>query len=263
MALVIKNSRGQSYRGVAKIDDSIFPILFNSPDSKEVFHYSKEDFRNLREGLYNVSTECYEYSLRNEHSIFMGGDHLTSFGTVLASLRRFKNEFRLIWIDAHTDIHGFETSPSWNLHGMVVRLLMTHSYEDIPRLKPEQILYVGSRSVEKEEMDFIQKNQIEMISMDDWQNSLNNSLKRIQDFIIGGNVHISLDVDAIDPTELNSTGTPVENGLSSHDILDIIDVVRMYSNHFATDIMEFNPELGDFKLSINTLKKIVARLVSM
>jgi arginase len=146
---------------------------------------------------------------------------------------------------------------------MVVRLLMTHSYEDIPRLKPEQILYVGSRSVEKEEMDFIQKNQIEMISMDDWQNSLNNSLKRIQDFIIGGNVHISLDVDAIDPTELNSTGTPVENGLSSHDILDIIDVVRMYSNHFATDIMEFNPELGDFKLSINTLKKIVARLVSM
>lgn len=257
MAFIIKNSRGQSYHGVALVDD-ICPILFDGPNKDEILEYSKEDFKNLRMGLYNVSNECLKYSNNRKHSIFMGGDHLASFATILASLRKYGNNFKLIWLDAHTDIHSFDTSVSWNLHGMVVRLLMTHNLKDIPQLLSDQILYIGLRSIDDEEIRFIQSHNINMISMEEWKNNKKASFEKLGNFVIYNNVHISLDVDVLDPKIMSSTGTPVDNGMSVEDIKNIIDIIREYSiSHFATDIMEFNPQLGNFKVSFETLKQIV------
>lgn len=260
MAFIIKNSRGQSYNGVALVDD-ICPILFDGPNKNEILEYSKEDFKNLRMGLYNVSDECLKYSSDRKHSIFMGGDHLASFATILASLRKYGNKFKLIWLDAHTDIHSFDTSVSWNLHGMVVRLLMTHTIKNIPQLQSDQILYIGLRSIDDDEIKFIRSNNINMITIEEWQNNKKLSFEKLGDFVIYNNVHISLDVDVLDPTIMSSTGTPVENGMSIEDITNIIYIIREYSSsHFATDIMEFNPQLGNFKVSFDTLKNIVAIL---
>ena len=258
MAFIIKNSRGQSYNGVALVDD-ICPILFDGPNKNEILEYSKEDFKNLRMGLYNLSDECLNYSSDRKHSIFMGGDHLASFATILASLRKYGNKFKLIWLDAHTDIHSFDTSVSWNLHGMVVRLLMTHTIQNIPQLQSDQILYIGLRSIDDDEIKFIQSHNINMISMEEWKNNKKLSFEKLGNFVIYNNVHISLDVDVLDPTIMSSTGTPVENGMSVEDITNIIHIIREYSSsHFATDIMEFNPQLGNFKVSFDTLKNIVA-----
>jgi arginase len=260
MAFIIKNSRGQSYNGVALVDD-ICPILFDVPNKNEILEYSKEDFKNLRMGLYNVSIECLNYSSQHKHSIFMGGDHLASFATILASLRKYGNNFKLIWLDAHTDIHSFDTSVSWNLHGMVVRLLMTHTIKNIPQLQSDQILYIGLRSIDDDEIKFIQSHNINMISMEEWKNNKKLSFEKLGNFVIYNNVHISLDVDVLDPTIMSSTGTPVENGMYVEDITNIIHIIREYSSsHFATDIMEFNPQLGNFKVSFDTLKNIVAIL---
>jgi arginase len=260
LAFIIKNSRGQSYNGVALVDD-ICPILFDGPNKNEILEYSKEDFKNLRIGLYNVSDECLKYSSDRKHSIFMGGDHLASFATILASLRKYGNKFKLIWLDAHTDIHSFDTSVSWNLHGMVVRLLMTHTIKNIPQLQSDQILYIGLRSIDDDEIKFIRSNNINMITIEEWQNNKKLSFEKLGDFVIYNNVHISLDVDVLDPTIMSSTGTPVENGMSIEDITNIIHIIREYSSsHFATDIMEFNPQLGNFKVSFDTLKNIVAIL---
>jgi len=257
MAFIIKNSRGQSYNGVALVED-ICPILFDLPNIDKVLEYSKEDFKNLRMGLYNVSNECLKYSDNRAHSIFMGGDHLASFATILASLRKYGNNFKLIWLDAHTDIHSFETSVSWNMHGMVVRLLMTHSIKDVPQLHSDQILYIGLRSIDQEELSFIHTQKINMITMENWKINKTASLEKIGDFVIYNKVHISLDVDVLDPSIMSCTGTPVENGMSLHDIKSIISTIRQYAvSHFATDIMEFNPQLGNFKVSFDTLKNIV------
>lgn len=260
MAFIIKNSRGQSYNGVALVEN-ICPILFDGPNKDEILEYSKEDFKNLRQGLYNVSNECLKYSNQRKHSIYMGGDHLASFATILSSLRKYGNNFKLIWLDAHTDIHSFDTSISWNLHGMVVRLLMTHNIKDVPQLQSDQILYIGLRSIDDEEIKFIQSHNINMISMEEWKTNKKASFEKLGDFVIYNNVHISLDVDILDPTIMSSTGTPVENGMSVEDINNIIHIIREYSiSHFATDIMEFNPQLGNFKVSFETLKNIVAIL---
>ena len=257
MALIIRNSRGQSHNGVS-LDNNICTILFDSQHNKKILKYSNEDFVNLKTGLYNVSSECLNYSDGKNHSIFMGGDHLTSFGTVLASLRKYGNNFKLVWMDAHTDIHSFESSVSWNMHGMVVRLLMTHTFKDIPTLKADQIIYIGVRSIDEEEINFIRKHNISMISMEEWKTNKKASFEKLGNFVIYNNVHISLDVDVLDPSIMSSSGTLVENGMSLEDITNTIDIIREYCiSHFATDIMEFNPQLGNFKVSFNTLKKIV------
>jgi arginase len=260
MALVIRNSRGQVYNGVL-LDNNICTILFDSPNNNELIKYSNESFINLKTGLYNISSECLNYSEDKKHSIFMGGDHLTSFGTVLASLRKYGNNFKLVWMDAHTDIHSFESSVSWNMHGMVVRLLMTHTFKDIPTLKAHQIIYIGARSIDTEEMKYIRENNISVITMTDWQKNNYQSLEKLGDFIIYQNVHISIDVDVLDPNVMSSTGTPVENGMYIDDIKLIIALIRHFSKkHFATDIMEFNPKLGDFKTSLNTIKNLISYL---
>ncbi len=254
MPLIIRNHRGQYSDGVSLSNESILFLFHDLADVR----VSPQNFKNVRESLYGLSVDCIEYSRNRSHSIFMGGDHSTSFGTVLSSLRKYGNNFKLIWIDAHTDIHSFESSPSLNLHGMVVRMLMEHAYADIPRLKPEQLMYIGIRSSEPAEMDFVQKNRIEVISMAQIISDPESSIARIIEFTKGQLVHVSLDVDVLDPSIMSSTGTREPDGLRVNELLAVIDCIRQNSSrHFATDIMEFNPKLGNQIISIKTLKKII------
>ena len=252
MPLIIKNNRGQYYDGVS-LDDKTLLLLFK----RNELVVSDIDFKNIRKSLFDVSDDCLYYSMGRQHSIFMGGDHSTSFGTVMSSLREYGNNFKLVWIDAHTDIHSFESSPSWNLHGMVVRMLMEHQYEGIPQLMPKQIIFIGTRSSEKPELDFIRQNKIQVITMADLQHDTAGSLIRLKNFIKGHNVHISLDVDVLDPTIMSSTGTREPGGLMLNGLLDILHIVYNNSNHYATDIMEFNPDLGNRDKSLQTIKKII------
>jgi arginase len=253
MPLIIRNHRGQYSSGVS-IPNEIVLLLFQSSDVR----ISPQNFKNVRESLYRLSDDCLQYSGSRSHSIFMGGDHSTSFGTVLSSLRKYGNNFKLIWVDAHTDIHSFESSPSLNLHGMVVRMLMEHQYPGIPQLKPEQLLFIGTRSSEPAEMEFINRNRIQVISMFQIIHDPQECFKRLADFVANQHVHISLDVDVLDPSIMSSTGTREPNGLLTAELLAFIDCVRdNCRSHFATDIMEFNPQLGNRIISVNTLKKII------
>jgi arginase len=254
MPLIIRNHRGQYSDGVS-IPDEIIHLLFpNKPDVR----VSPQNFKNIRESLYKLSDDCLRFSRSRSHSIFMGGDHSTSFGTVLSSLRKYGNNFRLIWIDAHTDIHSFESSPSLNLHGMVVRMLMEHAYTDIPQLKPEQLLFIGTRSSEIPELEFIRRKDIQVISMRQINTNPRECFERIAHFVHNQNVHISLDVDVLDPSVMSSTGTREPDGLQIDELLAFINCVRYHCrSHFATDIMEFNPKLGNRRISIKTLKKII------
>jgi len=254
MPLIIRNHRGQYSDGVSLSNNAVLLLFHDAADVR----ISPQNFKNVRESLYGLSNDCMEYSRGRTHSIFMGGDHSTSFGTVLSSLRKYGNNFKLIWIDAHTDIHSFESSPSLNLHGMVVRMLMEHTYADIPRLKPDQLMYIGTRSSEPAEMDFVKKNRIEVISMSQITEDPQASMTRLAYFIKDQLVHVSLDVDVLDPSIMSSTGTREPDGLLADELLAFIDCIRHNSRqHFATDVMEFNPKHGNRIISIKTLKKII------
>ena len=253
--LVMRNSLGQNYgRGVELTRTELARILpkrtpyalipsavyrSSAPDGAVSTIALAECERMLR------STDAMQHN----HSVFVGGDHLTSMCTVLASLKVYGNKFRLLWLDAHADIHNRETSPSKNSHGMVVNMLINHAYAGIPRLLPSQIMYVGLRSTESYEDEFIQRFKIRTITARDFLKNETGSLRRIADFTRGANVHASLDIDVIDPSFMRSTATPAPRGLHPDQLLRILGTIESASsNYYATDVMEYNPKspkMGD------------------
>jgi len=253
--LIINNSRGQYHDGTKLNTKTIQKIFGNT--AYKIFN----DFKNINIAMNSLGKICLNYINFYNHSIFFGGDHLSSYGTILGSLLKYGNDFKLLWIDAHTDIHSFETSPSKNLHGMVVNFLINHNYKDIPRLNPNQILYIGIRSVETEEYEFINKWNISYIKMSNIRIDYFNSLQYIKNFVKDSNIHISLDVDVFDPIIMPSTGTLEPNGLSINEFSDIIQIVKVYSKkYYATDIMEFNRKIGsprEVATSIHTIHHIL------
>lgn len=253
--LIINNSRGQFHDGT-KINSRTIVKIFGNIEYN-VF----SDFKNIHTSMPILGKVCASYIDKYNHSVFFGGDHLSSYGTILGSLLKYGNDFKLLWIDAHTDIHSFETSPSKNLHGMVVNFLLNHNYKDIPRLNSNQILYVGIRSVEEEEYNYINKWNISHISMKDILDDYTNSMNQIYNFVKNNNIHISLDVDVFDPSIMPSTGTAEPNGLFLEEFSDIITIVKKNSKkYYATDIMEFNRKIGnqeEVNISISSIQHIL------
>ena len=271
--LVMRNSLGQNYsRGVelsyAELARILPPKTTYSLIPSNVFQTTARDGAVSTLAL----SECERMllsrdAMQHNHSIFVGGDHLTSMCTVLASLKVLGNDFKLLWLDAHADIHNEETSPSHNKHGMVVNMLINHKYAGIPRLNPSQVLYVGLRSTEPEEDAFIRKWKIRTITANDFLKNEMKCLRQIAHFTHGCNAHVSLDVDVMDPSELCATATPAKNGLSLNQVLRIMGVVESESRHYyATDIMEYNPQKctttpQDAAISRETMRAIFGFLV--
>jgi len=271
--LVMRNSLGQSYsRGVELSHAEISRLL---PDRTNYNLITSAAFRaSAPDG--SVSTialsEC-EKMIRtgkgstHTHSLFIGGDHLTSMCTILASLKVHGKNFKLLWMDAHADIHNQSTSPSKNRHGMVVNMLINHTYAGIPRLDPSQIMYIGLRSTETEEDEFIKKWRIRTVRADDLRVSQINSYRKIADFVTGSNTHISLDVDVLDPKEMTATATPAPRGVYLDQVLTIMGIVNSSAkNYYATDIMEYNPKkfAGDAdaaKKSRDSMRSIIEFIV--
>ena len=251
--LVMRNSLGQNYsKGVELSHAEIARII--PPHTKYNLITSAAFQASTHDGA--VSTlalsECEKmlrpvmpgisHSHGHTHSVFVGGDHLTSMCSVLASLKVHGNNFKLLWMDAHADIHNEKTSPSKNKHGMVVNMLLNHKYAGIPRLQPSQVMYVGLRSTETEEDAFIKQWKIRVVSAADIRKNEVNSYRKIADFVLNSNTHVSLDVDVLDPSEMTATATPAINGLHLNQILTIMGTVNSSArNYYATDVMEYNP----------------------
>lgn len=252
--LVMRNSLGHNYgKGVELSNAELSRII--PPHTKYSLIASAAFRASTRDGA--VSTlalsECEKmlrpvtpgiaHSHGHSHSVFVGGDHLTSMCTVLASLKVHGNNFKLLWMDAHADIHNEKTSPSKNKHGMVVNMLLNHTYTGIPRLHPSQVMYVGLRSTEPEEDAFIKQWKIRVISAADIRKNEAMSYRKIASFVLNANAHVSLDVDVLDPSEMSAIATPAINGLHLNQVLNILGTVNSSArNYYATDIMEYNPK---------------------
>lgn len=244
--LVMRNSLGQNYsKGVELSHSELSRVLPSSAQynliPSQVFRASAPDGAVSTLAL----SECEKMlrSTSNDHSVFIGGDHLTSMCSVLASLKVYGNNFKLLWMDAHADIHNEKTSPSKNKHGMVVNMLIHHTYAGIPRLNPSQVMYIGLRSTEPEEDELIKKWKIRTVYADDIRKNEMNSYRKIADFVLNSNTHVSLDVDVLDPSEMTATSTPAPRGVYLNQVLTILGIVNSSArNYYATDVMEYNPK---------------------
>ena len=203
----------------------------------------------------------------------LGGDHSCAIATwsgVHDYLQKNDQDLGLIWVDAHMDSHRPDTSDTGNIHGMPVAHLLGYGYEDLktilrdtPKLKPENIVFFGIRSYEKDEKDFLDKLGVKVyyqteLNDDNFEDLFLNEYEKLSQNT-HGNVGISFDLDGLDPVKMDAVGTPVANGISPEVFYEALTKID-YDDLICFEVAEYNPMLDTSGLSLEYMDKIL-RLV--
>ncbi|KAI8631439.1 arginase [Xylariaceae sp. FL1651] len=207
-----------------------------------------------------LSEQVYSHAKEGRMVLTLGGDHSIAIGTIAGTAKavreRLGREIAVIWVDAHADINTPETSGSGNIHGMPVSFVTGLTTETKPEyfgwLKPENMLsvsklvYIGLRDVDAGEKRILRENGIKAFSMYDIDR---HGIGRVVEMALAhiGNdtpIHLSFDVDALDPMWAPSTGTPVRGGLTLREGDYICESVHLTGSLVAVDLVEVNPSLA-------------------
>ncbi|EOB9204373.1 TPA: arginase [Staphylococcus aureus] len=218
----------------------------------EKFHSEQKGLRNYDEIIdvnQKLNKEVSASIENNRFPLVLGGDHSIAVGSVSAISKHYNN-LGVIWYDAHGDLNIPEESPSGNIHGMPLRILTGEGPKELLELnsnviKPENIVLIGMRDLDKGERQFIKNHNIKTFTMSDIdklgiKEVIENTIEYLKSRNVDG-VHLSLDVDALDPLETPGTGTRVLGGLSyreSHFALELLHQSHLIS---SMDLVEVNP----------------------
>ncbi|QPV62657.1 arginase [Halosimplex litoreum] len=186
--------------------------------------------------------------------LVLGGDHSIAIGTVGGAAR--DRDLGIVWFDAHGDFNTPTTSPSGNVHGMsVAAILGRGSFADSDwaqarTVDPENVAMVGLRDLDDRERDALRESDVTTFSMTDIdQRGLPEVTREAVDVATDGTdgVHVSLDMDFLDPTEAPGVGTPVRGGASYREGHTAMELVSRTAGSALTslEIVEVNPILDD------------------
>ncbi|HDP2212206.1 TPA: arginase [Staphylococcus aureus] len=218
----------------------------------EKIHSEQKGLRNYDEIIdvnQKLNKEVSASIENNRFPLVLGGNHSIAVGSVSAISKHYNN-LGVIWYDAHGDLNIPEESPSGNIHGMPLRILTGEGPKELLELnsnviKPENIVLIGMRDLDKGERQFIKDHNIKTFTMSDIdklgiKEVIENTIEYLKSRNVDG-VHLSLDVDALDPLETPGTGTRVLGGLSyreSHFALELLHQSHLIS---SMDLVEVNP----------------------
>lgn len=183
-----------------------------------------------------------------EDVVILGGDHSISLGSVAGALHR-ADRVGVLWVDAHGDFNTPETSPSGNVHGMVVAGLMGRGPESLMVgdrcLQPDQIVMIGVRDLDPLERLALRNSGIKVLTMRDIDE---NGMAQVVHAALNvlGNVdaiHVSFDMDSLDPAVAPGVGTPVPGGLSYREAHLLMEMLADDGRVRSLDIVEINPIL--------------------
>jgi arginase len=183
--------------------------------------------------------------------IVLGGDHSVALGT-LGGLREAHGPGGAVWIDAHGDLNSPETSPSGNVHGMVLAAALGLAGErfqgdgwGLPALAPGRVALIGVRSLDDGERNLLKQLDARIFTMSDVdrlgvERAVRDALAHVSG---AGFVHVSLDMDALDPDVAPGVGTPVRGGLSYREAHLVMELVAESGLATSLDVVEVNPIL--------------------
>lgn len=186
--------------------------------------------------------------------VVLGGDHSVAIGSAsgVASHFRKKNQtIGIIWLDAHTDINTPETSPSGNVHGMPLAALLgfgpkelTHVAGFSPKVKPENTVIIGARSVDPGERDLILKTGIRVYTMTDLdERGMATVIREAIEIACNGTAgfHATLDMDFLDPASAPGVGTREPGGATYRETHLAMEKIADSGKMLSLEITEVNP----------------------
>lgn len=210
-------------------------------------------------------------SLQQGHfPLCLGGDHSMAIGSIAgvsAFCRKARQSLAVIWIDAHTDMNTEATTPSGNIHGMALAVSLGMGHSALtqilgfsPKVDPAHCALIGIRKIDPMEKELVKTLRLSVHSMSDIDRigayaAIEQILKALSHV---DHIHVSFDLDSVDPTVAAGVGTPVAGGLTYREVHLIMEMIAECGCMSSLDIAEVNPILDNRNLSARLAAEIVA-----
>jgi len=201
------------------------------------------------EAVYRAGRETIE---AGDVPLFLGGDHSIALGTYAAATSAGRTG--LLWIDAHGDFNTPESSPSGNLHGMPLAALLGAGAPEMvdlarpgPKAAADDVVIIGVRALDPGEREALAELEVNVYTMADIdQRGIGPVAEEALARLAGlPRVHVSLDMDCLDPREAPGVGTPVAGGLTYREAHYLMETVAETQRVGSIDVVEINPILDE------------------
>lgn len=229
----------------------------------------KEIVETIRKACEQAYDQGRKAVSEGDFPLFLGGDHSMAIGTIGGVSH--EEPTAVIWIDAHGDFNVPETSPNGNIHGMPVAILLGLGLPELvnigrtgAKVKPKDVVLLGTRDLDYDERGLIKKSGITVYTMREIDEKgigsvvcdiMENTLKHAK------RIHVSLDMDALDPRDAPGVGTPAPGGLTYREAHLIMEILHDSGRITSMDIVEINPILDQMNRTAKIAVELAASLL--
>ncbi|SDI32663.1 arginase [Natribacillus halophilus] len=185
--------------------------------------------------------------------LVFGGDHSISIGTLAGISQHYQN-LGVIWYDAHGDLNTAETSPSGNIHGMPLAVSLGRGHDSLteiagglPAIKPENVVIIGARALDAAEKTLIQESGLKVFTMHEVDRlGMSEVMTQTNAYLSHcDGIHLSLDLDGLDPIDAPGVGTPVVGGLTYRESHLAMEMLAETTDITSCEFVEVNPILDE------------------
>ncbi|RXT05323.1 arginase [Ammoniphilus sp. CFH 90114] len=223
-----------------------------TPESYPIIHHNLKYLAEITKVNQELADEVDREMQKNRFPLVIGGDHSIAIGTI-AGLAKHKQNMGVIWFDAHGDLNTGETSPSGNIHGMSLAVSLGIGHSDLtkiggfaPKIKPEHTVIIGARDLDAGERELIKQIGLKVFTMHEIDRL---GMPRVMEEAIAivtkgtDGVHLSLDLDGLDPHDCPGVGTPVIGGITYRESHLAMEMLAEADILTSAEFVEVNPIL--------------------
>lgn len=273
-------SLGPSAIRYAGITEKLMRIGYNVKDEGDIL--ANKPLSPLTDGVKlrfldevtRVNTElCNKISkvmAEGRFPLILGGDHSIAIGTIAGVVQHKKN-IGVIWFDAHGDINTEMTSPSGNIHGMPVAVSLGYGHERLTsiggihkKLQPEKLVYIGCRDLDEGERKVLKELGITVFTMHEIDRyGMTEVIERAIKIAGEGTdgIHVSFDVDSLDPAYVQGTGTRVPGGLTYRESNLALEMIALSEKLVSAEFVEVNPIIDNQNVTAKTAVALMGSLL--
>ncbi len=220
--------------------------------------------REVNQAAYEAGREAIE---DGDIPVFLGGDHSLAIGTIGGITHR--EPAGVIWIDAHGDFNTPQTTPSGNIHGMPLATLVGDGYPELvdvgrigTKIDPRDVVLIGIRDLDNRERNRLNSSGIKVYTMRDIDERgiseiVHKALVRLEH---RKRIHVSLDVDSLDPMVAPGVGTAIPGGLTYREAQLIMEIIADTGRLSSLDMVEINPILDERNKTAQVTVELAASL---
>ncbi len=242
-------------------------IFVPPPESRRITNQSLKYLDVIQEVNEVLATQVAKAIDDGYRPLILGGDHAIAIGSIAGVSQRVKR-MGLIWFDAHGDFNTAETTPSGNIHGMPLAVALGYGAPELTniggyvgKVKPEDVVVIGLRDVDKLEREMIKKSGITAFTMHEvdrlgMKHVMDEALKIVTKDTEG--FHVSFDLDVMDPMEAPGVGTRVRGGLDYREAHLAMELIAEAKKLLSLDMVEVNPILDQGNKTAELAVELIA-----